>query len=163
MFEATSPRVYAYARRHADAEVAQDIVGEVYLVAWRRGRDLPDEPLPWLLVAARHTLQRHWRHRSAAARLAAELGGIEALARASEVDPDDRMDLMAAFNRLSEDDRETLLLVGWDGLTHPQAAQVLGCTPNTFAARLSRARSRLTRLTQDTSGARLRTVSTQGE
>ena len=163
MFEATSPRVYAYARRHADAEVAQDIVGDVYLVAWRRRRDLPAEPLPWLLVTARHTLHRHWRNRSVADRLAAELQGIEALATASEVAVADRLDLVAAFAALSEDDRETLLLVGWDGLTPQQAADVVGCSANTFAARLSRARRRLTRLTEPTHTP-LRTVAaTEGE
>ena len=65
------------------------------------------------------------------------------MAAASDASPDDRLALADAFARLSEDDRETLLLVGWDGLTPQQAAEVLGCTANAFAARLSRARRRL--------------------
>lgn len=143
MFEATSARVYAYARRHASADVAPDVVGEVYLVAWARRADLPNEPLPWLLVTARNVLHRHWRTRSKQQRLAAGLEGVAAMAAASDASPDDRLALADAFARLSEDERETLLLVGWDGLTPQQAAEVLGCTANAFAARLSRARRRL--------------------
>ncbi|WP_052462510.1 RNA polymerase sigma factor [Nigerium massiliense] len=148
MFEATSARVYAYARRHADADTAPDVVAEVYLIAWKRRDKVPDEPVPWLIVTARNVLHRHWRTRSRQQRLATELAGIEALATASSADGDDRQALVTAFSRLSEADRETLLLVGWDGLTPQQAAGVVGCSPNTFAARLSRARRRLTDQTE---------------
>ena len=155
MFQATSLRVYAYARRHADPDAAADIVGEVYLVAWRRRRDLPEEPLPWLLVTARNVLHRFWRNRSRSQRLMTELAGIGALAAASDSSPEDRLAVADAFARLSEDDRETLLLVGWDGLTPTQAAEVLGCTANAFAARLSRARRRLSVHTGDATPVRL--------
>ena len=50
-----------------------------------------------------------------------------------------------ALSALSERDREALLLVGWEGLKPAQAARVLGVRPNTFAARLYRARRRLAR------------------
>lgn len=143
MFEATSPHVYAYARRHVEADIAPDVVGEVYLVAWRRRGDLPDEVLPWLLVTARNVVRRFWRNRSTERRLATELAGIQAVAALSGAPVEDRLALADAFQRLSESDRETLLLVGWDGLTPMQAAEVVGCSANTFAARLSRARRRL--------------------
>lgn len=155
MFEATSTRVYAYARRHADVDVAPDVVGEVYLIAWQRRRVLPDEPLPWLLVTARNVLHRYWRNRSKQQRLATELAGIEAVAATSEASVEDRIALTEAFARLSEVDRETLLLVGWDGLTPQQAAEVLGCSANTFAARLSRARRRLSTNASDRTPLRL--------
>ena len=106
MFEATSARVYAYARRHASADVAPDVVGEVYLVAWARRADLPNEPLPWLLVTARNVLHRHWRTRSKQQRLAAGLEGVAAMAAASDASPDDRLALADAFARLSEDERD---------------------------------------------------------
>lgn len=137
LYEATSIRVYAYARRHTDAEVAPDVVAEVYLVAWKRRGVLPDEPLAWLLVTARNVLHRHWRNRSRQLRLATELAGIEAVAAASEAHPEERLALGDAFARLSEDDRETLLLVGWDGLTPKEAAGVLGCSANAFPGRVS--------------------------
>lgn len=155
MFEATSARVFAYARRHADGDMAADVVGEVYLIAWRRRTDLPDAPLPWLLVTARNVLHRYWRSRSSQQRLAAGLAGVRAMAEASDASTEERLALADAFARLSEGDRETLLLVGWDGLTNQQAAGVLGCSANTFAARLSRARQRLAELTGDVTPLRL--------
>ena len=84
-----------------------------------------------------------------------ELAGIEAVAATSQAPVEDRLALADAFARLSEDDRETLLLVGWDGLTPKQAAEVLGCTANTFAARLSRARRRLSTHASDRTALRL--------
>lgn len=143
LYEATSLRVYAYARRHGDAELAADVVGDVFLVAWRRRDVLPDDALPWLLVTARNVLSAYWRSRSKQARVTAELAGIANLAAMSDASAADRIALTEAFDRLSSTDRETLLLVGWDGLTPAQAARVAGCSPNTFAARLSRARKRL--------------------
>ena len=51
--------------------------------------------------------------------------------------------MLAALETLSSDDRELLLLVGWDGLDAASVAEVLGCTPDAARARLSRARRRL--------------------
>lgn len=147
LYEATSPRVFAYVRRHSDATVAPDVVAEVYLVAWKKRQSLPDPPLPWLIGVARNILLRHWRTRAKQDRIAAEMAGIEAVAAMSPATLEDRLALTTAFAHLSEDDRETLLLVGWDGLTPNQAAATLGCSANTFAARLSRARRRLSALT----------------
>ncbi len=51
--------------------------------------------------------------------------------------------LAAALARLSDADRELLLLVAWDGLLPVQAAEVLGVKPTTARVRLMRARRRL--------------------
>ena len=51
--------------------------------------------------------------------------------------------MLAALETLSSDDRELLLLVGWDGLDAASVAEVFGCTPDAARARLSRARRRL--------------------
>jgi len=45
-----------------------------------------------------------------------------------------------------DEEREALLLVGWDGLDHTRAAVVAGCSRSAFTKRLSRARHRLTEL-----------------
>lgn len=51
----------------------------------------------------------------------------------------------AALERLSDRDREILLLTTWDGLSGRRAAAALGCSPGTFAVRLHRARTRFAR------------------
>jgi RNA polymerase sigma-70 factor, ECF subfamily len=51
----------------------------------------------------------------------------------------------AAFARLSERDRETLMLVAWHGLSPARAALAAGCSRPAFAVRLHRARARLSK------------------
>ena len=51
-----------------------------------------------------------------------------------------------ALGELSEDDREVLMLVAWEGLTAAQAGEVLGCSAGAAAMRLHRARRRLSTL-----------------
>ena len=48
--------VVGYVRRRAPQEAVDDIVGETFLVAWRRLDCVPDEELPWLLAVARNVL-----------------------------------------------------------------------------------------------------------
>jgi len=52
--------------------------------------------------------------------------------------------LASALARLSEVDRELLLLIAWEGLSPAEAANVLGVKPATARVRLLRARRRLT-------------------
>jgi RNA polymerase sigma-70 factor, ECF subfamily len=52
--------------------------------------------------------------------------------------------LAAALARLSDGDRELLLLIAWEGLSPAEAASVLGVKPATARVRLLRARRRLT-------------------
>lgn len=56
LFEQHPTRTLAYAVRRVDATAAQDVVGDVYLLAWRRIDEVPDPALPWLFVAARNTI-----------------------------------------------------------------------------------------------------------
>jgi RNA polymerase sigma-70 factor (ECF subfamily) len=53
--------------------------------------------------------------------------------------------LAAALRRLSQGDREALLLCYWEELEPAQIAQVMGCSRATMAVRLHRARLRLRR------------------
>jgi RNA polymerase sigma-70 factor (ECF subfamily) len=132
----------AFALRRVAADDAEDVVAETFLVAWRRLESLPAEPLPWLLGIARKVIATRRRGNTRLSNLYNRLR--ERNPRHPPMhDLGDRADLARAFNSLSDKDREVLMLIGWDGLTVPQAAEVLGCNPQPLSVRLHRARKRL--------------------
>lgn len=45
--------------------------------------------------------------------------------------------------RLRAGDREVLMLVMWEGLSHAEAAEVMGCSVNAIGLRVRRAKERL--------------------
>lgn len=146
LYERTSPKVYGYVRRQCHEADCDDVLAEVYLVAWRRYAELPADPVPWLLGTARKTLAHLWRSRDRQQRLAAELQGVAQLAGPDcAVEAVERADLLAALAALEPHDREVLLLVGWDDLDSAGVAAVLGISSVAARARLSRARRRLAR------------------
>jgi RNA polymerase sigma-70 factor (ECF subfamily) len=137
LFYAHAGAVRAYARRGIDAASAEDTVSEVFAIARRRLDDVPGDALPWLLGCARRVLSHQHRR---ARRDNALLGRLEAGATGPA--PSDGA-LAAALSKLSDRDRELLLLTAWEGLEPAQAARVLGCSQSALAVRLYRARRRL--------------------
>jgi RNA polymerase sigma-70 factor (ECF subfamily) len=152
LFEQHSTRVLAYALRHIGPDHAEDVVADVFLVAWRRLDDVPEPALPWLLVTARHTIANRRRGVARRQRLTDELVALESCA-ATSAGADhaviERRTMLAALRELSAAEREALLLVAWDGLTAVQAAAVAGCSRSAFELRLHRARNRLRRVLAD--------------
>jgi RNA polymerase sigma-70 factor (ECF subfamily) len=136
--------VLAYAKRRASADAADDIVGETFLVAWRRLDAVPADALPWLIAVARLTLSNQERSRR---RQQALLIRATSLAPVEQRPPDLSGDwkVLDALGRLPESEREALTLIVWEGLTPKQAAIALGCTAVAVRARLYRARRRLAR------------------
>jgi RNA polymerase sigma-70 factor (ECF subfamily) len=136
-------RVLGYAARRTSAELAREAVDEVFLRAWRRLPDLPDPPLPWLLVTARNVMSEQRRGGAKADALALEIARVPLF----QTDPSDavveRNVVLQALATMTEVDREAVLLTVWDGLGHRDAAKVAGCSVGAFAVRLHRARRRL--------------------
>lgn len=136
-------RVLGYAARRTSPELAREAVDEVFLRAWRRLPDLPDPPLPWLLVAARNVLSEQRRGGARADALALEMARVPLF----QTDPSDavveRDIVLRAVAGMVEADREALMLTVWDGLGHRDAARIAGCSVGAFAVRLHRARRRL--------------------
>jgi RNA polymerase sigma-70 factor (ECF subfamily) len=130
-----------YARRRTDEQTAADVVSDVFVVAWRRLDDVPEDALPWLLGCARRVLWHHHRAEQRRGRLLARLKS-SAPRLAVSIELADSV-LSAGLAELSERDREVLLLTAWEGLTADQAATVLGCSAQAFRVRAHRARQRL--------------------
>jgi RNA polymerase sigma-70 factor, ECF subfamily len=140
--------VLAFARRRLDPELAQDVVAETFLTAWRRLDDLTGEPLPWLYRIAGHAVAN--QRRGQVRRIRLDDRARRLMTEGAAPDPAEAVTesgrLVEAFNSLSEGDREVLRLVTWEGLSTAGAAFALGCSPAAFKVRLHRARRRLSRL-----------------
>jgi RNA polymerase sigma factor (sigma-70 family) len=139
--------VLAFAsRRLPDRATAEDAAAETFAVAWRRRDLIPEEPLPWLYGIALRVVANQRRSGRRRRRLGDRLEHEAGLREAAPepVDALHRRDAFSrAFQRLSEDEREVLRLVAWDGLDTREAASVLGCSAVAFRVRLHRARRRL--------------------
>ena len=140
LFRMEYPAVAAYIRRRAEPDLVDDLVDEVFLVAWRRLERVPVEPRPWLLTVARNVLGTHIRgaRRSRALSVRLATGEVDQTSPPALGDGQ----AAAALAALRPKDREALLLVSWEGLSPSEAARVLGERPASFRSRLHRARSR---------------------
>ncbi len=143
------PSVLAFARRRLGPDLAEEVVEEMFLAAWRQLDKLPADPLPWLYRAASYEVSQRYRQLDREDRLRSLL--IVA-GRANHPVPDPAEEVtwgaqwVTAFASLSDRDREVLRLAAWEHLSPPQAAVVLGCSVSAFKVRLHRARRRLARL-----------------
>jgi RNA polymerase sigma-70 factor (ECF subfamily) len=138
--------VLRYTLARVEPEAAKDAAAETFLIAWRRLPDVPDDPAPWLFAVARKVIAGQLRSRSRREALRARLEVTSAEeAGAGEIGEEvaERVAVLTAFARLSENDREVLMLVAWEGLSSKAAADVLGVTRFAFGVRLQRARRRL--------------------
>jgi len=150
VYAATYPDLLRFVTRRVHPSHAEDVVADVFLVAWRRVADLPaelDNQRAWLFGIARRTLLNQYRsdrrHEALAVRIA------EHQPSSAGVDPEliaARLDLARVWPSLSTADQEAIALTAWDGLDGPAAAAVLGITPVAYRLRLSRARRSLRRL-----------------
>ena len=145
-------RVLGYAlRRTSTPATAEDVVAEVFLVAWRRIGDVPvgDDAIAWLLAVARRVLANTRRGDARRDRLVRRLRQSVPPERfAAEIEDaltarEEHAAVLSAVGRLGPGDAELLQLLAWEQLSHAQAAVVLGCSVNAVAIRLHRARHRL--------------------
>jgi RNA polymerase sigma-70 factor (ECF subfamily) len=150
LYENCYQAIYAYVLRRTTAghDDVPDIVAEVFVVAWRRRHVIPEPPggRLWLYGVARRVLRSYERRVSRQQRLEARLreqasaGPADAGAR----DPA-YLSMREAVARLRPRYREALRLVAWDGLSHAEAAAVLGCSANAVAVTIHRAKAQLKR------------------
>jgi RNA polymerase sigma-70 factor (ECF subfamily) len=146
MYRTHCGAVRSFVHRRVRVAVADDVVADVFVIAWRRIGDAPSDELPWLLAIARGVLAN--RRRSDARQLALRERLAATTVAPAEQEPEvlgQESRLVLALGSLKRRDQEVLLLVGWDGLDRAQAATVLGITAGLFSVRLHRARRRLRR------------------
>ena len=149
---ATTPAVWGLVRRLTlDPAVAEDVLQETFLGAWRAARTYTGEGTAraWLYGLARRHAARSWRRRAgepAEAEPLDQLGELAGWGQDPEVAAaraEDRRALLAALATLPEADQEVIAHCDLEGLGPAEAAALLGAPPGTVRVRLHRARLRL--------------------
>lgn len=138
-----SPDLLAYLQRRVGPDDAADLLGETMVVAWRRVRDLPEDPeraRMWLFGIARGTLLNHTRGERRRWALADRIRAVS-----SRVSPpaDEGADVRDAIARLDPDHAELVRLVHWEGFSLVEAAEILGIPASTARGRYARAKEEL--------------------
>lgn len=127
---------------------ADDLVQETILKAWasidkfQRGSNLQ----AWLFTILRNTYYSSLRK---SRREVADPDGAHAATLSVKPAHDGRMaftDFLRAFDALSDEHREVLILVGASGFSTEEAAEMIGVAAGTVKSRASRARKRLAQL-----------------
>ena len=140
LFDRYGPELYGFLKRRASAIDAEDLLQEVFARALRaaskfRGRA---SARTWLYAIARYTLADRLRHRFEACSLAdppMRGPGPESLLVGAE----ERHRLLAALERLPDEQALVLELHRVDGLSHREIGRLLGIRPATSRKRLERA------------------------
>lgn len=136
-------------------EAAEDALQECFLAAWRARGSFrgAGSARSWLLTIARNALYRAHRRRTNEPSQFDSVESLEELgpaagwgAEGSNEDLErleNREWIEAALGRLSDRDREILLLRDVEGLTNEEVSRSLGLSIPTMKSRLHRARLRL--------------------
>jgi len=139
------PDLYRFAFWLArDRAIAEDVVQETMLRAWRSWKDLRDERAvkQWLFTIARREHARLYERKRFETVDVDNLIATEASALASS-DGRDIEDLRRAIARLDEDYREPLMLQVLFGYATKEIAEHMGLTQGAVLTRLFRARNQL--------------------
>lgn len=143
-----------------DHAAAQDLTQEAFLRAHRRRDGLKDPAklVPWLYRIATNLCHDHLRRASRRAIAPAterQMGAAPDLVEPERADVESpRLDLLFEQNEMSacvqsyldglpEAYRAVIVLYDLEGLTGPEIARALGCSPGAVKVRLHRARARL--------------------
>ena len=152
LYDRHAAPIYRFAGRRLGDQMADDVVAETFLAAFRRRKryDLRrKDARPWLYGIAANVIGKHRR---------AEVRMLRAFARTG-LDPvadghSDRVDsqvcaaavqrdLAAALAGLPAGDRDVLLLIAWADLSYEETAAALRIPVGTVRSRLNRARRKV--------------------
>ncbi|MEM9172946.1 MAG: sigma-70 family RNA polymerase sigma factor [Pseudomonadota bacterium] len=134
---------YAYWLSH-DAQLAQDVVQDAMLRAWRSLDALREDEAakPWLLTIVRRENARFFERKRLETVDIDELVGAPTMHLATEHDTD-RDDLVQSMQTLEPEYREPLVLQVLLGHSTKEIAQIMGLSDGAVLTRLHRARKKL--------------------
>lgn len=149
LYDRHAPAIHRFAARRLGDHVADDLVAETFLAAFRKRHlyelERPDAR-PWLYGIVTRLIGRHRRAEVRLWRAVARSG-----ASAFAEDELDRVEerltaqtagraLAGALAALGTGDRDVLLLAAWEELTYEEISVALGIPIGTVRSRLNRAR-----------------------
>ncbi|WP_157007367.1 RNA polymerase sigma factor [Agromyces laixinhei] len=154
LYDRHSTAVFRYAAQRLGDHAADDVMSETFLVAFER-RAAYDvavvDARPWLLGIATRLMRKHARLEATAwkgmsADLAAQIAPDLIDLAGARIDAQRLTRRLAkALRRLSEIDRDTLLLYAWGDLDYASIAAAMHVPVGTVRSRLNRARRPLRR------------------
>ena len=157
-------RLLAAARRRTDSvDLAEDLVQEAYLKAWRCFAGLSDltRVYPWMFCIMRRLIADHYRQ-SARRRTLMSVTSLdesyEAMVSTGADEPFERLVELAARERLAElleripeDFSEALMLHDLEGFKYREIAEITGTELGTVMSRIHRGRQMLVALAREQS------------
>ncbi len=152
LYDRHAGQLYRYAYRRVGPDVAEDVVADTFLAAFRH-RDRYDparlDARPWLFGIVTKEISRHHRKEKARYRAMNRVAGELPTDGLAERVADGvtaqavRGELANALAKLSAGDRDVLLLVAWGGLEYAEVAEALRIPVGTVRSRLNRARRKV--------------------
>lgn len=159
LYDRYAAQLYRYAHRRVGPELAEDVVADTFLAAFRRrsSYDLTRiDARPWFfgiltreIARRRRSEEARWRALGRAADSDVAEGFADRVA-ASVTARATRGPLAEALRRLTPGDRDVLLLVAWGDLSYEEVADTLQIKIGTVRSRLHRARRKLRAALGDT-------------
>ena len=141
LFRTHAVAVHRYVYRRVQASEVDDVVADVFLVAWQKFDTIPaDFEVPWLYRTAWNVIAN--RHRKFVELPFDALPDDPAEGDLADSVIEDAL-LRQAWIRLGARDREILRLAAWEGLDGRALADALGISVSGAGVALSRARERL--------------------
>ncbi len=152
IFDRHAPHMHRYLARRLGKQTAEDLVGEVFLAAFRN-RHKYDTSRPdaraWLYGIATHVVAQHRRDEARRLKIVqATVPEFDSPGHADRVAAkvtahSARPALARALARLAGRDRDVLLLVAWEQLSYEEVATALSIPVGTVRSRLNRARTQI--------------------
>ena len=159
LFDAHHKELHAYCLRRLPVDDAKEAASEIFLVAWRRSHQVPDDEAArlWLYGVARNVVRNWQRGGRRQLRLVAKSGSmIPPPAEGPEVHVlrnEEHTEVVEAIGQLRETDREVVRLKIWEGLNNEAVGTILGISDRAVESRYTRAIKKLHKTLKSGAGA----------
>ncbi|MEO6082654.1 MAG: sigma-70 family RNA polymerase sigma factor [Umezawaea sp.] len=153
LFDRHAGRLHQYCARRVGSDAAQDVVSEVFCLAFKH-RDRYDtgqrDALPWLYGIATNLLRRRWRQEATRYRTLARVGQVAISSEEPAQQAIDRIDatgyvrmITTTLAKMPRRQRDVLMLYALADLDYAEIATALDIPIGTVRSTLHRARKQL--------------------